>query len=134
MSLKNKLAKAKAEKTTEERDPDTIDFETNKTDNEQKEPIEHPSGFNIETNVPMPEKERKARKNKYPFNDLLIGQSFFVPNTEDMPDAFKAMSSTVSSANRRHRNKDGSYKKRFELARAKGRNGLAGVRVWRVRP
>jgi hypothetical protein len=36
---------------------------------------------------------------QYPFAELQVGGSFFVPNTDEMPNALKTMGSTVSSKN-----------------------------------
>lgn len=38
----------------------------------------------------------------YPFDKLAVGQSFFVPNSDDKPNVAKSLASTVSSATRRY--------------------------------
>lgn len=69
--------------------------------------------------VPLPEKKRVAfggRSSSYPFEKLEVGQSFFVANSEKMPNAKKSLASTVSSATRRFaeaaKNDDGTPKMR----------------------
>ena len=64
-----------------------------------------PPVFEIEADVAIPAitgRGRTSQANKYPFDGLEIGQSFFVPNTPEMPDAAKSMNSTTSTANRRY--------------------------------
>lgn len=61
--------------------------------------------FDIAPAVPLPSpsgRGRVAGVSVYPFDKLEIGQSFFVPNTAERPDAAKSMASTVSSANARY--------------------------------
>lgn len=67
--------------------------------------------FAIDDAVPLPVSEKKTRAPRgsiYPFDALTIaegakfGQSFFVPNTAEKPDAAKALASTISSANARY--------------------------------
>ncbi len=64
-----------------------------------------PPVFEIEDEVAIPAisgRGRTSQANKYPFDALGIGQSFFVPNTPEMPEAAKSMNSTTSTANRRY--------------------------------
>lgn len=65
------------------------------------------AGIEIEDGVPMPEFKRagggkKAGNSRYPFDALGVNQSFFVENTEKMPDAYKSLASSVTAANERH--------------------------------
>ena len=61
------------------------------------------ASFTIEDNVPMPTGNSRGRGgNVYPFEALEVGQSFFVPNSEDKPNAAKSLASTVSSATARY--------------------------------
>ncbi|QBZ71746.1 hypothetical protein [Pseudomonas phage KP1] len=61
------------------------------------------SKFQIDANIPVPTITGRGRGgNTYPFDLLEVGQSFFVPNTEDKPNAAKSLASTVSSATARH--------------------------------
>lgn len=105
------------------------------------------AGFEIEEGVEMPTRSRAGRKTAYPFDVLNVGQSFFVANTEDKPDAVKSMASTVSSANNRYSvpSEDGATRinrkgeevpvmvqtRRFEC-RPADKDGEQGARVWRV--
>jgi hypothetical protein len=61
------------------------------------------SGFVIESNIPVPAITGRGRgANVYPFDELAVGQSFFVANTTDKPNAAKSLASTVSSATARY--------------------------------
>lgn len=106
------------------------------------------SKFEIETGIEMPAKTTRSgagRTSVYPFDDLEIGQSFFVPN-EEGKDAYKSMSSTVSSANARYTeevpgetrtNRKGvtvpatRQLRQFTHARST-KDGVEGTRVFRV--
>jgi hypothetical protein len=63
-------------------------------------------GFAIITNAVAPPIKRGFTKSdrapKYPFADMAVGASFFVPNTDEVPDAVKSMGSTVSNANKKY--------------------------------
>lgn len=52
---------------------------------------------------------------KYPFDQLQVGQSFFVPATAKLPNPLKTLGSTISSANIRYADKIGEK----EVTRAK---------------
>ena len=102
----------------------------------------------IEDNVPVPAISGRGRGgNMYPFGQLAVGQSFFVPNSEDKPNAAKSLASTVSSATARYAvpAEDGSTKtnKKGEVVpvmvetrkfvvRSVEENGVKGARVWRT--
>lgn len=63
--------------------------------------------FEIESGVELPQRVRKVgvgvgRSAVYPFEQLEIGQSFFVPNESDDKPAAKKMASTVATANIRY--------------------------------
>ena len=62
-----------------------------------------PSAFAIEDGFAVPTASGRGRGgNTYPFDALNVGQSFFVPNSEDKPNAAKSLASTVSSATARY--------------------------------
>lgn len=106
-------------------------------------------GYQIETGVPIPAKVRRTRQTEYPFDQLNVGDSFFVPATEERPDPTRALASTVASASKRYATQDGTrtvtrksrktgeqetveiptyhYDRRFKIARVDG-----GGRIWRV--
>lgn len=88
-----------------------------------------PSQFSIIEGAEVPESKRGNRgggaPTKYPFDQLAIGQSFFVPVSEDQPDPVKALGSTVSSANRRFSEKTGEQK---QVMRTKRTDGNKAVR------
>lgn len=114
------------------------------------------SEFKIDTGVPVPAIKRTgAATSIYPFDALEVGQSFFVPATEDMPNPGKSLASTVSSASKRYATENGTreitrknrttgeketvevptyhYDRKF-MVRSVEENGVKGARVWRVEP
>ena len=104
--------------------------------------------FKIEDSIPVPTISGRGRGgNVYPFDELAVGQSFFVPNSEDKPNAAKSLASTVSSATARYAvaSEDGATKtnKKGEVVpvmvetrkfvvRSVEENGVKGARVWRT--
>ena len=104
--------------------------------------------FQIENDVPVPAISGRGRGcNVYPFNQLEVGQSFFVANSESKPNAAKSLASTVSSATARYAvaSEDGATKtnkkgevvpvmvktRKFVVRRAE-EDGVKGARVWRT--
>lgn len=59
------------------------------------------SMFKIESNIAVPKASKRTRASAYPFDELEVGQSFFVPATAERPDPAKTMGSTVNGANAR---------------------------------
>jgi len=60
------------------------------------------SGFAIIDNATLPGASRGGRNGPvYPFDDLAVGQSFFVPATDDKPEPAKSIASTATSAAKR---------------------------------
>lgn len=115
-----------------------------------------PAAFAIETGVPIPAIKRQGVATSiYPFDALEVGQSFFVPATDEMPNPGKSLASTVSSASKRYatevgtrtinrRNKETGemepvevpaykYDRKF-MVRTVEENGVKGARVWRIEP
>ena len=106
------------------------------------------SMFKIENEVPVPAISGRGRGgNVYPFDQLAVGQSFFVPNSESKPNAAKSLASTVSSATARYAvpaedgatktNKKGEVvpvlvETRKFVVRSVEENGVKGARVWRT--
>lgn len=104
--------------------------------------------FKIEDSIPVPTISGRGRGgNVYPFDQLEVGQSFFVANSEDKPNAAKSLASTVSSATARYAvaSEDGATKtnKKGEVVpvmvetrkfvvRSVEENGVKGARVWRT--
>jgi hypothetical protein len=105
--------------------------------------------FKIEDSIPVPTISGRGRGgNVYPFDQLLeVGQSFFVANSEDKPNAAKSLASTVSSATARYAvpSEDGATKTnkagevvpvmvetRKFVVRSVEENGVKGARVWRT--
>lgn len=73
--------------------------------------------FKIEKGVPLPADDRPGRRAKYPFEDMDIGDSFFVPG-------HMKMASTISAAGRKL-----GMKFRYKV---QTESGTEGTRVWRV--
>jgi len=93
------------------------------------------ASIEIESGIPVPEIKRGGeRTSAYPFHKLEIGQSFFIPNTEQMPDAAKAMATVVSSATRRFKTENPP--RVFTIrGKEKGKDGVTlGARIWRIAP
>ena len=68
----------------------------------EEQPTQTSFAFELESNVPMPSIVGRGRTSTtYPFEQMEVGQSFFVANTEAKPNAAKSMASTVSSATAR---------------------------------
>lgn len=104
--------------------------------------------FQLEDNVAMPSISGRGRTGTtYPFEAMAVGQSFFVANSEDKPNAAKSLASTVSSATARYAvpSADGATKtnKKGEtvpvmvetrkfVVRSVEENGVKGARVWRT--
>ena len=104
--------------------------------------------FKIEDRIPVPTISGRGRGgNVYPFNQLEVGQSFFVANSESKPNAAKSLASTVCSATARYAvpAEDGSTKtnKKGEVVpvmvetrkfvvRSVEEEGVKGARVWRT--
>lgn len=112
------------------------------------------NAFAIDNAVPIPAIKRSgAATSIYPFDALAVGQSFFVPATEDMPNPGKSLASTVSSASKRYATENGTrtinrknketgemepvevpaytYERKF-MVRTVEENGVKGARVWRI--
>lgn len=87
------------------------------------EPFEHKeptvSNFGIIDGAVLPVSKRGGGGGgapiKYPFDQLQVGQSFFVPATAKLPNPLKTLGSTISSANIRYADKIGEK----EVTRAK---------------
>ena len=106
------------------------------------------SMFKIEDSIPVPTISGRGRGVKvYPFDQLEVGQSFFVANDESKPNAAKSLASTVCSATARYAvaSEDGATKtnKKGEVVpvmvetrkfvvRSVEENGVKGARVWRT--
>lgn len=112
------------------------------------------TAFAIEDDVKIPAIKRTGSATSvYPFDALVVGQSFFVPATDEMPNPGKSLASTVSSASKRYATENGTrtinrrnkksgemeqvevpaydYERKF-MVRSVEENGVKGARVWRV--
>lgn len=81
--------------------------------------------FRVEAGVPIPAHDRRGTK--YPFENLAIGESFFVP--EDFGITSNALRSAVNQANTRWALEEPN--RRF-VSRRVSHSGRTGTRVWRV--
>ena len=108
--------------------------------------------FDIETDVAMPDFSARGgtgRAEVYPFEQLGVGHSFFVPATEKRPEPHKSLVSTVNQATLRYSkviegakagtrvNRQGKVVPLTEPTRVfklvKGeRAGVTGARVFRI--
>lgn len=80
------------------------------------------NGFKIEKGVPAPGVDSRRTSRRYPFNEMKIGDSFFVPLNGKEP--IRVQSNVMSSA------------RTFRKTGAKFTSSIShdppGVRVWRV--
>ncbi len=108
------------------------------------------TSFAIESGVSIPAPIGRGRSgSKYPFDLLEVGQSFFVPDSTEQPDAAASLASTVSGATQRFATDHATetktvkgktvpkkvYSRKFALRKveaAKDPSGMNGARVWRV--
>lgn len=68
----------------------------------KEEKIMQETKFEIE-NVAVTKTRRSSGKASiYPFDSLEVGQSFFVPSSDEKPEPWKTMQSTVATATRRY--------------------------------
>lgn len=75
--------------------------------------------YEIETGIPMPERERKPRANKYQFDSMNVGDSFAVPYGIKNPKQIVARARKLCKP------------KLFEAGKdPKSANG--GFRIWRT--
>lgn len=106
------------------------------------------SRFVIEENIPLPTAKRTGRSgHSYPFDEMQPGQSFFVPESDKMPNPMKSLAPTVVGATARYavpdpsgemkRNRKGNMvpvmiESRKFVIRAVEEKGKRGARIWRV--
>lgn len=115
------------------------------------QPAPAASTFKITKGLQMPAIKRRvgeATGSKYPFDGMEVGDSFHVPNTDDLPNAAKSLASSVTAANMRYATKgEGTHKtpkgndrpnyvySRVYQIRAVGKDDPdgAGARIWRTK-
>lgn len=116
--------------------------------NEAEEVVE--GLYVIEENIPIPasaESGKRGRKSHYPFPQLQVGQSFFVPATKEKPNQAKQLASTVSAAIARYSeevpgqfrvNKKGERvavmkpTRNFVIRNITENGVVTGARIWRT--
>ena len=95
-------------------------------------PVVPTGGFQIISGFAMPENKPRGRQaSTYPFEQLELGQSFFIAATEDNPTPWRRMNSTVSSANKRF--KEANPVRHFRVAEVEY-NGVKGAMIARINP
>lgn len=72
------------------------------------------SSFALIEGAVLPEGRAPRSSSVYPFETMNVGQSFFVPATEDKPNPAKSLASTISSANKRF-SKEGADGRKFTV-------------------
>lgn len=115
------------------------------TSAETTTPVVTASGFAIESGIPLPSISGRGRASgvgKYPFDKLEVGQSFFVPASDDMKEPGKTLASTVVRANLHYSEVvEGKMKKnrkgedvpeRKQIRQFVLRTVEGGARVWRM--
>lgn len=80
----------------------------------------------IDKGIPIP-KIRRGRPGLYPFSEMQIGDSFFLPM-----HGHKLSASANSWKAHRRRQKEPGGKWKFETREVK-ENGIDGTRIWRVK-
>ena len=77
----------------------------------------------IDKNIPIP---RDNPRNKYPYHELEVGDSFFIPN-EMTGNPDNTISASVAVTNKRMKGN------RLFICRRRVTNGKQGWRVWRIK-
>jgi len=96
------------------------------------------SGFALITGAELPETKRRGgggsgAPKKYPFDEMQVGQSFFVAADEKHPDPVKSLGSTISSANMRYAEKTGQTKEVERTKRGPGNKAVKDANGENVR-
>lgn len=91
--------------------PSTNEGNTNVTDTNTAPAA---SAFALIEGAVLPEGRAPRSSSVYPFETMNVGQSFFVPATEDKPNPAKSLASTISSANKRF-SKEGADGRKFTV-------------------
>lgn len=100
--------------------------------------------FSLDDGIELPGISGRGRTaNTYPFDAMGVGQSFFVPNSAERPNAAKSMASTVSSATARYaveipgetvvNRKGKTVPKVDEVRKFVVRAVEGGARIWRTK-
>lgn len=84
----------------------------------------------IDSNIPLPASVRRGRGSTYPFADMQVGDSFFVPTKDEVED--KRAMGRLTAATRTFRKADASRANiRFSI-RPVTEGIKNGVRIWRT--
>lgn len=86
------------------------------------------SDFAIFTNATPPESKRgvgrEAGPSKYPFDDMPVNGSFFVPVSDETPDPLKTLGSAVSNATNKYRVDTGKTESKERTKRGEGNKAV----------
>ena len=85
----------------EEADGEANDQDTQEPDKENETVTQSTSVFEIE-DIKVVKKRATSGNLKYPFDQLEIGQSFFIPATTERPEPWKSLCGAITVANNRH--------------------------------
>ncbi len=93
--------------------------------------------FVLETGVAIPPIKRGGRAGtgtKYPFEQMQVQQSFFIPKTAENPKPAKRIASVVSNWNKKYSATDDKRKFRCQAVTETAGDGSKreGARVWRI--
>lgn len=77
--------------------------------------------FKVEKKVPVPKSLEYSERNTYPFEDMKVGDSFFVPEEDITP-------SKVRAAVWNYARNNGVRFRTHQLSK----KGVKGIRVWRT--
>lgn len=93
------------------------------------QPVASSKSFTFDTNIALPAPRRGGRGSAvYGFEQMTVGQSFYIGATNDNPNPAKRIASTVSSASKRLDPKKFVVRSVDETAQGRGK----GARVWRT--
>jgi|ERR1700743_1924957 len=76
---------------------------------------------------------RGGRANKYPFDKMEVGNTFFVPVSEEIPNPLKTLGSTVASANMRYAVETGQTKEVERTKRGPDRKAMVDASGAKIR-
>lgn len=90
-------------------------------------------GYVISYDIPAP-RGRRTPTSQYPFEDVLVGGSFFVPaeNGEESTNTVRRVQSAISNAHKKYKAEGKRFTVREDVAETLEGKVRPGARVWRV--
>jgi len=86
------------------------------------------SAFALIDNAEVPKSKRGGGRggapSKYPFEQMAVGQSFFLPMTADRPDPVKSLQSSVAAANHKYSEGTGEMERVERTKRGEGNKAV----------